>query len=1231
MTSLKTILIAYLVGGVTFIPLVVFGVLYYIYQSLPEVDENGQIIEKKADPSEPPSEEDNQRRKLLEEQENQRKIAEEALKAIEDQIEIGVDAYMAGWLTVSREFPLKRTNGWSSEKNTTLNETAYTSIYKHLMDRKQSVAMSSASPDVKAKPKPKKHSANTYFAILRHGNLFLYDSPEQMNVQQVIVLANHNVSLWPPDVPDGQLFIRRHSICLAPKRSKVLADELESISIPGPPKNAYFLFSDNCSEKEDFYFALLRACKRPARRTSNGDGIGVGRYHPHPDPLTDAYPLQHEQEDIVRLIQTLHSSDSHIQTMWLNALLGRLFLALHKTAVFEDFIKSRIETKLSRVNRPSFLGDITVAKVHSGGSPPYLTNPKLKELNKDGLMTLAADLKYEGDFSVDITTKATLNFGSRFKTREVSLVLSVAFKSLDGRVNLTIKPPPSNRIWYCFESMPKLRMVIEPVVSSRQITYSMVTRVIENRINDALRDSLVAPYMDDLAFFDTETEHFRGGIWDRKVRQTTEKADNAEEPASPMPVTSPVSEPQDIDFNIPSELRHHPDNLSISSSVSVDSDRRSLYDDNASVTSQELKYRKSDIFGGSDEESLRRKRVSGAFSAASAPAIVGTDRVNIVVVDGQVVTRHQDNSVSQYSSPSGSPSHRSSSRSSIRSSVSRSEGERVTNNSLPNSAVVSSDNVSAIDDDTKSITSVETTRGGNHLRSDSASTRTFSMGLEGGEERVSLSESVKKWSNKYFTSAKKSVSARINTSSGMSSSNPTTLREDQIQKKIIESRLAQADEVLMNAPRPHTYPPNAIVSPDLPDSTTQSAEELNEGPSIFAASSPRYNPTFASSSQYGPTKMHIPGSVAHPPSSPGTTSTQMISQPIPQPPTSPNRRKLPSESGGDSLISSTGTATSISLSRSSSLTLTGNAPPPPPPPSLAQYNQAPSEPRPYAPPSTLAPTELVIAAPTPSSGASSPTTSPPATPSTTSRPSSGNYDVTRTQSYARRKPLRKALAMPSAEAAADAGPATPTIASTNVVQTTSSPMPEEPELIALSEHTVGCESEPVPSVEDRSRTPLPPANAGPEGTIVAAAPSSPPPAGPAEQFDMPPVSFVDLVDEGNSFGLGAYDFNNTHPDYSSSPTNSSSVGSTSWMERRGSISDTVDAKTKALPATEETSASSSSPGTVARENILPDVGERWSDLPNGGNGVASAIEPSSLKALSKDATVQGTAEELSPG
>ncbi|KAK9370960.1 hypothetical protein V1509DRAFT_607403 [Lipomyces kononenkoae] len=1039
MTSLKTIIIAYLVGGVTFIPLIVFSAIFYFYRSLPEVDENGRIIDKNADPTGSQSEEDKEIAKEIDEQENERKIAQNALKAIEDQPAAGMDAYMAGWLTVSREFEWQRPNGFSSEKGTTLNETAYTSIYKHLMDRKQSVGPSPTSPDAKVKPKPKKRFANTYFAILRHGNLFLYDSPEQMNVQQVIVLANHNIGLWPPDCPDGQLFIRRNAICLTPKRSKIIADELESI--PGPPKNAYFLFSDNCPEKEEFYFAMLRASKRPGRHQSNGDAR-----QSYPDPLIDASPLRHDQSDMMRLIQTLHSSEAHMQTMWLNALIGRLFLALHKTEFFEDFIKSRIDTKLSRVKRPSFLGNISVTKVHSGGSPPYFTNPKLKEINKDGLMTVAADLNYEGDFSIEIATKATLNFGSRFKPRDVSLVLSVAFKSLEGRINVSIKPPPSNRIWYCFETMPKIRMVIEPVVSSRQITYSMVTRVIENRINDALRDSLVAPFMDDLAFYDTSEEYFRGGIWDHRIRQKP-KPEEEQEQVAPMPGPSLTPETQDWEIQIPPELRQNNDSLSISSSISLDSDRRSVYDDIPSTTSQELKHRKNDIFAASDEENLRRKRVSGGFSAASAPAIVGTDRVNIVVVDGQVMTRHQDTTVSQYSSPAESPSYRSSSRSSIRSSLSRSESEKATNGSLANSTSGNSDITIASDDYAKNITSGGT-KDVNKIRSDSSLVRPSTSGLDGVPERVSVSESVKKWSNKYFSSTRKNVSPRITSSSGMSSSNPTVLREDQIQKKIIESRLARSDEVLMNAPRPHTYPPDAAVSADLPDSTIQSEEELNEGPSVFTASAPHHSPTLTST-QYGPTEMRIP-SVTHGLSSsaPASIPTLPALQPVQPHPISQTQLTLPNED----IDSVTDSSTLTTLPDSSSPTLTGSAPPPPPP-SVSQYSQVLSEPRPYSPPPTSAETENFIVARTTSVEVPSPFTSPPPSPTTQERPDSGIYEPTRTHSYARRKPLRKPVAMPPTEPVA-----TPTTTATSPttnaeVQITSSVVTEEADLIELPEST----------------------------------------------------------------------------------------------------------------------------------------------------------------------------------
>ena len=50
-------------------------------------------------------------------------------------------------------------------------------------------------------------------------------------------------------------------------------------------------------------------------------------------------------------------------------------------------------------------------------------------------------------------------------------------------------------------------------MSSRQITYSVVLRTIENRINEVIQDTLVMPNMDDTAFYPTTAQVFPGGIW----------------------------------------------------------------------------------------------------------------------------------------------------------------------------------------------------------------------------------------------------------------------------------------------------------------------------------------------------------------------------------------------------------------------------------------------------------------------------------------------------------------------------------------------------------------------------------------------------------------------------------------------------------------------------------------------------------------------------------------------
>jgi hypothetical protein len=324
--------------------------------------------------------------------------------------------------------------------------------------------------------------------------------------------------MWPPNVNDGQLFIKRSAICLA-KIDYDNPDHAAQLSDPdNPPKNAFYLFSDNCSEKEDFYFALIRASKRSATWNPKANTGYKFSETPVFDPFIMAQPLHYKTSEIMELIQTLHSTDANLQTRWLNALLGRLFLAVKDTHPFENFFRNKIVNKLARVKRPTFLSDIEVKKIYCGHAIPYFTNPKLRELTPEGLMVLEANVSYTGSFSIEIATKAILNLGARFKSRDVSLNLSVAVQHIEGKLIFKIKPPPSNRLWYAFETMPKLNLLIEPIVSSKQITYNVVTKAIENRIREVFKETLVLPYMDDLTFFGTEGEFYRGGIWDKSVR-----------------------------------------------------------------------------------------------------------------------------------------------------------------------------------------------------------------------------------------------------------------------------------------------------------------------------------------------------------------------------------------------------------------------------------------------------------------------------------------------------------------------------------------------------------------------------------------------------------------------------------------------------------------------------------------------------------------------------------------
>ncbi|KAI8962637.1 hypothetical protein F5Y11DRAFT_182993 [Daldinia sp. FL1419] len=475
-------LLTYLFGGVTFIPLAIAVVLLHAHFVFPIRDEDTKDDE--SDNIVQPGDDTTALREAQKEESKLRLLAESDTAA--------------GYFAVCREYTPMGINAKPIERSTPVGSTTvappsqsvYQSMYRSIFDRKQTPGPLDDNKGVSLRPKK---AGNVFYVVLRHGHLMLFDDDEQLEVRHVISLAHHDVSIYSggDPTPEGELYIKRNALRLSRKTDG------KDMTLDAQVSKPFYLFSENCSAKEDFYFALLR----------NQEQAFAGQN-------LAPKPQRFDVKNIISLVQKLHSSEDHLQTRWLNALIGRIFLGIYKTKDIENFIRERITKKISRVNRPSFLTSITIQNIDTGDSAPYFMNPRLKDFSVEGECGMEADVKYNGKFRLEVAATARIDLGQRFKVREVNLVLAVVLKKLEGHIYFKIKPPPSNRIWFSFQSMPKMEMSIEPIVSSRQITYTVILRQIENRIKEVMAETLVAPFWDDIPFFNTEHKQWRGGIFE---------------------------------------------------------------------------------------------------------------------------------------------------------------------------------------------------------------------------------------------------------------------------------------------------------------------------------------------------------------------------------------------------------------------------------------------------------------------------------------------------------------------------------------------------------------------------------------------------------------------------------------------------------------------------------------------------------------------------------------------
>ncbi|TVY75614.1 putative PH domain-containing protein [Lachnellula suecica] len=602
MGSLLGFVFVYTLGGITFIPLLLAAVLLHAYLTFP-LHEDTAADTAYREPALVRPGDDIDAIKTA-----QKTLGEKFQARSNHEADVA-----AGYFAVCREYTPGGVNGKPPERTTPVGSTTvsapspsvYQSMYRSIFDRKQT----NSPLDNKGAGRPQRRGGNVFYVVLRHGHLMLFDDDEQLEVRHVVSLAHHNVSIYSggDETPEGELFIKRNALCLSRRT------DAGEITPDGKASKPFYLFSENCSEKEDFYFALLRNQERKPDAKNN-------------PPI----PLHYDVKDIITLVQKLHSSEEHLQTRWINAVIGRIFLAMYKTPEIENFIRAKITKKISRVKTPSFLSKIELRNIYLGEAAPVITNPKLKDLTVDGEMVVEADVKYSGNFRIEVAATARIELGSRFKAREVNLLLAVVLKRVEGHAMIRIKPPPSNRFWTTFATMPKIDMSIEPIVSSRQITYTLILRQIENRIKEVVAESLVFPNWDDSPFSHSEGKLWRGGIWaDDRVAVPHDAETAAAQDGH-------VDELQHLDGDEPIEALPHAEKSITMPVVDASPGPSSPTPSIHSRKSTKSVFNLGSIKSGGSSTSIETKspitdkpRVlrSGSFASASSPTI-GTDITN---------------------------------------------------------------------------------------------------------------------------------------------------------------------------------------------------------------------------------------------------------------------------------------------------------------------------------------------------------------------------------------------------------------------------------------------------------------------------------------------------------------------------------------------------------------------------------------------------------------------------
>ncbi|WOL16885.1 hypothetical protein Cni_G25673 [Canna indica] len=230
---------------------------------------------------------------------------------------------------------------------------------------------------------------------------------------------------------------------------------------------------------------------------------------------------------------------------FLNLIISRLFFDVRRSTEVSNYLKAQIERTLSNVRFPSFFGRVECACLDVGDIPPFVR--RLKVVNKDmtEVLTAEIDVEYSGglsfafevcplgckennndrnsDMNSGIEQMTTLDDSDGYYSDElqhlesatwrnvwlstwktikttvsdhvlqVPLSLRVRVSSLRATLSLHMKPPPSDQLWFGFNSMPEIDWKFVPTIGNQRISNGAITLLFKKLFENAIRKSLVFP------------------------------------------------------------------------------------------------------------------------------------------------------------------------------------------------------------------------------------------------------------------------------------------------------------------------------------------------------------------------------------------------------------------------------------------------------------------------------------------------------------------------------------------------------------------------------------------------------------------------------------------------------------------------------------------------------------------------------------------------------------------